>query len=153
MKLGRLYRAVRYLTAEQWFFRFWCRGRRLYMRYFPRFSRARLNHAAQRLPFPDLTSPKLAAVATHVMKLQEAVHSHYLEDIPAGRFTFLNRTVDFGHLDNITWRRELGEANNPLWRMNLAYMGYAVPILAWGPESLVSTGGISRCLGILYGES
>ena len=52
-------------------------------------------------------------------------------------FTLLSRDYDFGSIDGISWRGDFHEGNNPLRRMNLAYMGYAVPLLAGGdPGSL-----------------
>ncbi len=51
-----------------------------------------------------------------------------------GRFTLLNRCIDFGSLDRIDWRRDLSEGNNALWKMNLAYFGWVVPMLAMGSE-------------------
>ena len=55
-----------------------------------------------------------------------------LDDIARGKFTLLNRTFDFGAPDAVRWRGEFHEGNNPLRRMTLAYMGYAVPLLARG---------------------
>lgn len=132
MTMGRLFRTVRHLTAEQWLYRFVCRGQRLVMRYLPGRSRRRIGTAAETLPLPDPEAPRLAAICRDVLELQQAVHGEHLDGIPEGRFTLLNRTLDFGGLDAVAWRRDLGEGNNPLWRMNLAYMGYAVPLLARG---------------------
>jgi len=88
----------------------------------------RFANAARAVPIPDPSTPALAVVAVHVRQLQRAVHKKNLESVPLGRFTFLGRTIDFGGLDSVEWRRELGEKNNPLWRMNLSYLGYLVPL-------------------------
>lgn len=135
--LGRLWRTVRHLTAEQWVFRFICRGKRLVMRHHPMFSRRRVERAAQRLPLPDPASGVALEIAEIVLQLQTAVHGGSFEGAPEGRFTLLNREYDFGGIDGVSWRGEFHEGNNPLRRMNLAYMGYAVPLLARGrPEDL-----------------
>ncbi len=94
----------------------------------PGITRAHFLKAMSRVPVPDPASPLLAAAAEHVVELQSAVHGSFIDGVPQGRFTLLNREVDFGSLENVEWRRELGEKNNRLWRMNLAYMGYLVPL-------------------------
>tara|TARA_R110000868_G_scaffold32036_7_gene116931 strand:- start:7059 stop:8858 length:1800 start_codon:yes stop_codon:yes gene_type:complete len=132
MNPGRLWRTVRHLTAEQWVFRFICRGRRLVMRHHPMFSRRRIERAAQRLPLPDPSSGAARDIAGIVLQLQMAVHGDSFDGAPDGRFTLLNRDYDFGGIDGVSWRGEFHEGNNPLRRMNLAYMGYAVPLLARG---------------------
>lgn len=132
MSVGRLWRTVRHLTAEQWIYRFVCRGRRIVMRQFPGISHARISRAADRLPLPDVSSPTAVAIGEIVLQLQTAVHGDSFQDAPQGRFDLLNRDYDFGGIDGISWRGEFHEGNNPLRRMNLAYMGYAVPLLARG---------------------
>lgn len=71
-------------------------------------------------------------MARPVLDLQSAVHGDYLDGIAQGRFTLLNQPFDFGDVAAIDWRGEFHEGNNPLRRMTLAYMGYAVPLLARG---------------------
>ncbi|MGB0629701.1 MAG: heparinase II/III domain-containing protein [Alphaproteobacteria bacterium] len=132
MSLGRLWRTVRHLTAEQWIFRFVCRGRRIVMRQSPGFSHWRIARAADSLPLPDISTSKAAAIGEIVLQLQTAVHGDTYRGAPHGKFTLLNRDYDFGGIDGISWRGEFHEGNNPLRRMNLAYMGYAVPLLAGG---------------------
>ncbi len=132
MSIGRLWRTVRHLTAEQWVFRLVCRGQRLVMRHHPEFSRRRIDRAARNLPLPDPSSDVAVAIAEIVLQLQLAVHGDSYEGAPAGRFTLLNRDYDFGSVEQVSWRGEFHEGNNPLRRMNLAYMGYAVPLLARG---------------------
>ena len=74
MSVGRLWRTVRHLTAEQWVFRFICRGKRLVMRHHPMFSRRRVERAADRLPLADPTSAVALEIAEIVLQLQMAVH-------------------------------------------------------------------------------
>lgn len=132
MSLGRLWRTVRHLTAEQWIFRFICRGQRLVMRHHPQFSRRRIDRAARKLPLADPSAAAAVAIAEIVLQLQTAVHGDSYEGAPDGKFTLLNRDYDFGSVEQVSWRGEFHEGNNPLRRMNLAYMGYAVPLLARG---------------------
>jgi hypothetical protein len=98
----------------------------------PVLGRAATDRAALRLAVADPARPGLLAAARHVALLQQTVHGAHLEGIPAGRFTLLNRAFDFGSLDRVSWRGEFDDGNNPLRRMTLAYMGYAVPMLARG---------------------
>jgi len=128
MKVGRVIRTIRHLTAEQWLYRFICRGKFIAMEKLPAVAAARFRKAAERVPLPDASAPALAAVAVHVRQLQGAVHGQWIDSVADGRFTLLNQTIDFGGLDQVEWRRELGEKNNRLWRMNLSYMGYLVPL-------------------------
>jgi hypothetical protein len=147
MSVGRLWRTVRHLTAEQWVFRLVCRGQRLVMRHHPAFSRRRIDRAAGNLPLPDPSSDIAAAIAEIVLQLQMAVHGESYAGAPEGKFTLLNRDYDFGSVEQVSWRGEFHEGNNPLRRMNLAYMGYAVPLLARGrAEDLGAICGLVKSL-------
>jgi len=73
-------------------------------------------------------------IAQSVLLLQRTVHGDDPSGVRVGRFSLLNQEFDFGDIDNISWRGEFHEGNNPLRRMNLAYMGYVVPLLAEGKE-------------------
>ncbi|WEK45859.1 MAG: heparinase II/III family protein [Candidatus Andeanibacterium colombiense] len=128
MDIGRVFRTTRHLTAEQWLYRFVCRGKFATMEKLPDLALKRFAKAAEAVPMPNPGASALAAVAVHVRQLQEAVHGRFADGISLGRFTFLGRTIDFGGLNLVEWRRDLGERNNPLWRMNLSYMGYLVPL-------------------------
>ncbi len=139
MSVGRLWRTVRHLTAEQWVFRLVCRGQRLVMRHHPEFSRRRIDRAARKLPLADPSLDEAVAIAEIVLQLQTAVHGDSYEGAPAGKFTLLNRDYDFGSVERVSWRGEFHEGNNPLRRMNLAYMGYAVPLLARGRAEDLAT--------------
>lgn len=128
MDVGRVFRTTRHLTAEQWLYRFICRGKFVAMEKMPGAAARRFGKAAQSVPLPNPAAPELAAVSMHVRQLQRAVHGTWANDVPQGRITLLNQTIDFGGLEQVEWRRELGEKNNRLWRMNLSYMGYLVPL-------------------------
>lgn len=132
MNLPRLWRTVRHLSAEQWVYRGLCRGRRVAMGTFPESSRRHIARQAARLALPDLEAPRLLACAEIVHTLQDAVHGDHLDGIAAGRFVLLNQPYDFGNIGSIRWRGDFDEGDNPLRRMTLAYMGYAVPMLARG---------------------
>ena len=134
MNLGRVFHTVRHLAPRRWADRLLCRGKFEAMAKWPHISRARFERAMLQVPRPDPASPRLASAARHVTQLQRAVHARFLDGIAQGRFTLLNREVDFGSLDGVEWRRELGEKNNRLWRMNLAYMGYLVPLFEDDPN-------------------
>ena len=147
MSLGRLWRTVRHLTFEQWVFRFICRGQRLLMRYTPFASRRRIERLAAQLPLPDPGSEVAGSIADIVLQLQTAVHGGSFEGALEGKFSLLNREYDFGSLDGVYWRGEFHEGNNPLRRMSLAYMGYAVPLLARGrPADLAAVLRLVRSL-------
>jgi hypothetical protein len=132
MNVLRVWRTVRHLTAEQWLFRAICRGRRVLMQAFPEGARRRLQKAADILPQPDAAPASLAAIARIVLGLQQAAHGADPVGAAAGRFSLLSRDFDFGSVAGIDWRGDFQEGNNPLRRMNLAYMGYAVPLLSHG---------------------
>lgn len=128
MNLTRIIRTTRHLTAEQWIYRFVCRGKFAAMEKLPDLAARWFRHGAEAVPLPDPSTASLAAISGHVRQLQRAVHGQWSKDVPTGRFTLLNQTIDFGGLEKVEWRRELGEKNNRLWRMNLSYMGYLVPL-------------------------
>jgi hypothetical protein len=86
------------------------------------------------LPEPDWGDERLYRFGTFVLDIQTKKYANQGAAIRGGTFTFLNRTVSFPGPDAVEWRRDLGEGNNPLWRMNLSYMGFAVPLLASGRD-------------------
>jgi uncharacterized heparinase superfamily protein len=128
MNLSRTYRTVCHLTAQQWIDRILCRGKFVAMGIWPGVALKHFVRRSHHLPTLDPTSRRLADVAPHVLRLQSAVHNRSISGIRFGRFTLLNREIDFGGIDRVEWRRDLGEGNNRLWRMTLAYMGYLVPL-------------------------
>jgi uncharacterized heparinase superfamily protein len=151
MQLGRLWRTVRHLTPEQFLWRGICRGRRVVMRFDAGRVRRRIEQAAQAMPLPDAGSATLHAIAGHVLALQQAVHNAHLDGIAAGRFVLLNREYDFGGIDRVDWRGSFDEGNNPLRRMTLAYMGWAVPLLARGTAEGLDT--VTRLLASLEAQN
>lgn len=132
MNLGRVYRTVRHLSAEQWLFRFVCRGRFELGQRFPGRYRAYLERAAAALPLATPDSDALARAAQHVLVLQQAVHGDELDGIAQGRFHFLGRTADFGSFDAIDWRHDMPGERIPMWRLTLSYMGWMLCLLATG---------------------
>ena len=129
MKVLRTWRTVRHLKPRQVAWRLACRGRFLWLRWAgPRHVAA----AAQRLPLPDVEDPRLGRLAAHVLSWQRSVHGPRLAAMLRGSFVLLGRGVDFGTVEGVRWRRDLGEGNVALWRMTLGYFGYAPPLLAGG---------------------
>lgn len=129
MDLARTFRTVRHLSASQLAFRPVCRGKFVAMERLPGPARSYFTRRGAAIGAFDYAAPALAGAVAHVAQLQRAVHGDVLDGVADGRFTLLNREIDFGGLDKVEWRRELGERNNRLWRMNLSYMGYLVPFV------------------------
>ena len=125
---GRTWRTVRHLTPEQWAYRVRNRGARAVIQAQPGRFAAWLERQAEKLPLPE---PRMGGAAI-VLAHQAYLHGPHLAEMRRGRFTFLNRTVDLDEWPGLDWRVDLGEKNNPLWRMNLSYFGYLVPMLARG---------------------
>lgn len=129
MNVLRAFRTVRHLSLSQLAYRPVCRGKFMLMEAFPKSAQAHFMRKATHIGSFNFANAQLAVAVAHVAKLQRAVHGDFLGGVAEGRFTLLNREIDFGGLDKIEWRRELGERNNRLWRMNLSYMGYLVPLV------------------------
>lgn len=129
MNALRTWRTVRHLSPRQAAWRFACRTRFQLLR---RVGPAPVLAAARRLPLPDLEDARLAKLAAHMLAWQQAAHGQPLADVCAGRFTLLNRRVDFGSLEGVRWRTDLDGGNIALRRMTLGYFGYAPPLLATG---------------------
>lgn len=132
MKIGRLWRTVRHLSASQLAHRVRLRARRAAMARFPHASRRCAEARASKLPLPDISSAMMADIGEIVLSHQNAVHGQHLDGIAQGRFVLHNQTFDFGSIENIQWRGDFREGINPLRRMTLAYMGYVPPLLARG---------------------
>jgi hypothetical protein len=137
MKPGRIIRTVRHLSAEQLYYRVWSRGQWAMAGKFPTLFHRWVNKTARELPDPEFRDPLLHA-AKHVLHMQNCLYGAHLAEIAEGRFRFLGRTMDFGGIDRIAWRIEMGEGNNRLWRMTLSYLGWTVPFLAGGAASDVA---------------
>lgn len=134
MSLGLAWRTARHLSAEQVWAMAVRRIRHAAWRRWPTAARRQIDSAARALPLPDPGHERLRRMAPHVVALQAAVHGRD-DAIDAGRFRFLGRAVDFGQFDCIEWRRDLGEESSPLWRLTLAYFGWAVPLAAAQPAA------------------
>jgi hypothetical protein len=137
MKPGRAIRTIRHLSAEQLYWRVWSRGRWALAGKFPTLLHRSIEKAVRELPDPEFRDP-LHQAAQHVLHLQNCVYGTHLSEIVEGRFRHLGRTMDFGGIDRIAWRVEMGEGNNRLWRMTLSYLGWCVPVLARGDPSEVA---------------
>lgn len=143
MNPGRLWRTTRHLTVEQISQMVVRRVRHAAHYRLPRMARRRMERRARLLPVPDPARPAVCSLLVHVQALQAAVHvddtgSH------AGEFRFLGRNVDFGSLPAIEWRRDLGEESSPLWRLTLAYLGWALPLLVSRGSPALQT--IAACI-------
>ena len=69
MAFGRLWRTVRYLTREQWLYRFVRRSRRIVTYLFPAVIYRRTMRAAEKLPLPEVTIPEAIAISEVVLHL------------------------------------------------------------------------------------
>ena len=132
MKLARLWRTVKHLSSEQFLYFFICGGKNFLMGFFPSLMEKYIMRLAFRLPNPETTGPPLVKMANTVLMLQRAVYGDSPANIRTAKFTLLNQTFNFGAVEKISWRGDFLEGDNPLRRMNLAYMGYIVPLLANG---------------------
>lgn len=147
MQPGRLWRTVRHLSADQWVWRLVCRGRRTVWARLPGFARARIEAAAKRLPLPDPGAPPMAEIADAILLLQRTVHGESFGESAEGRFRLLGEDFDFGSIEDINWRGDFREGANPLRRMTLSYLGFAVPLLATGQrKALDAAAGFVRSL-------
>lgn len=69
-----------------------------------------------------------------------AKHAKNAESCLSGRFTFLNKTVDFGSADAIDWSVQADDGNHQLWRANLGFMGYLCPAAERFPQAALALG-------------
>ncbi len=132
MNLPRLWRTARHLSAGQIRHRMRCRARRVAMSRFPGTVEARLKRAVDALPPPDPDAPALKEIAAVALRLQRMQFGDDPAGVVDGKFVLQNREFDFGSVDDIDWRGDFSEGDNPLRRMILSYMGYAVPLLSHG---------------------
>lgn len=135
MNLPRLWRTGRYLSMEQVSSMLARRLRHAAWRRRPVSTWNRVAAMARTLPLPDPGDERLALLAPHVQLLQATMHGR-LDGVAEGRFHFLGRSIDFGGLDHVDWRRDLGEESSPLWRLTLAYFGWAVPLVGRRADAL-----------------
>jgi len=137
-KLVRIFETVRHLSAEQWGYRFINRGERIVRARFPQAAFQDVLRFAGALPEPKPNSPAVREIVDVVHLLHSSIHGETVAGISEGRFTFLNRTVDFGSVEDIDWRKDLGEGNNRLWLMNLAYFGWSIPFVERGGANAIA---------------
>jgi hypothetical protein len=57
-----------------------------------------------------------------------------IDGVACGKFTLLNRTVDFGDPGSIDWHCNLNEGDHQSWRLALSFMGYLCPLLRTGSK-------------------
>jgi heparinase II/III-like protein len=141
MKTGRLWRTIQPVGPARLCHRVRLRARRALMARFAVAARRRTEARASRLALPDIAAPALAESAGIVLTLQQAVHGGDPDRVAAARFMLHNQLFEFGAIENIDWRGDFREGNNPLRRMTLAYMGYLTPLLARGRESDLAVAG------------
>ena len=134
MKLARFWRTVSHLSGEQLIYWFVCAGKQILMGFLPTLMKKYITNLAFRLPTIETTNPPLVKMANTVLMFQRAVYGVSSADTRSGKFTLLNQTFDFGAVEKVCWRGDFMEGDNPLRRMNLAYMGYIVPLLANGED-------------------
>jgi hypothetical protein len=80
---------------------------------------------AQNLPrVQDQASQKASKAAETVATFFAAKHAKNVPQCFEGKFTFLNKTHDFGAPDRIDWCIDMDNGRYQLWRANLAFMGY-----------------------------
>lgn len=72
-------------------------------------------------------SPMAARAAATAAMFFAAKHAKNVPQCFDGRFTFLNRTHDFGSVDAVDWCVDMDGGRYQLWRANLAFMGYISP--------------------------
>ncbi|GGO97129.1 heparinase II/III family protein [Stakelama pacifica] len=96
---------------------------------------AGIERQADRLPRTRTrhNAPARDAAAVAAMFF-EAKHAKNVPQCFAGRFTFLNRTHDFGGAEKIDWRVDMDGGSYQLWRANLAFMGWLSPAFDSDPE-------------------
>ena len=147
MSIGRFWRTVRHLNADQWRYRLIRRGQHYITWLTPKIWSRRIDSLSQKLPTADPTRKNLNIIADKALDFQTAAYGLQLDEMASGKFTFFGETVDFGSIDRIEWRRPSGGEHNLLWRLNLGYMGYTVPWLSNGDLlDLDRTAGLVRSL-------
>jgi len=125
-EIGRLLRTVAPLAPAQVWHRLRLVTRRaLWERRSPQVD-ARYRKRATRLPAASFDHPGLARVAAFRIDQRREAQRHVADEVLAGRFSFLNRTIDFE--GEVEWfRPDLDKAR--LWKTHLHEFSYA-PALA-----------------------
>lgn len=106
----------------------------------PGLYRRRLQSRAQRLPpfAPQDASRQIAAVTATFFR---AKHAKNAQSCLEGRFTFLNKTIDFGGVDKIDWLIQAEPGNHQAWRSNLGFMGYLCSAAEQDPHAALALAG------------
>lgn len=107
----------------------------------PGLYRARLRRQADRLPRFCVSEPVLGPCAVTAAFFR-AKHAKNAESCLRGKFTFLNKTIDFGGLQTVDWFVEGDEGNHQLWRANLGFMGYLSAAAERDPEAALVAGAV-----------
>lgn len=106
----------------------------------PGLYRRRLQSRAERLPpfAPQDASRQIAAVTATFFR---AKHAKNAQSCLEGRFTFLNKTIDFGGVDKIDWLIQAEPGNHQAWRSNLGFMGYLCSAAEQDPHAALALAG------------
>lgn len=119
MTLGRTWRTARHLAPRQLVWRAIRQARHARWQRFPQRSWAKIASRAESLPRPDPRAAPVLRAAEHVRLANSIIEA----DPARGRFVLLGEEFDFGRPENIDWRGDFREGDNPLRRMTLAYLG------------------------------
>jgi len=96
---------------------------------------AGLLREADALPSVAMTAtPPAQRAAAVVAGFFAAKHAKNVPQCFDGRFTFLNRSHDFGSVAQVDWRVDNDGGKYQLWRANLAFMGYMCTAIDAAPE-------------------
>jgi len=123
LKIGLLLRTVAHLEPSQVWHRLRLGARRRRWERRPERVDARYRERAKRLPSCRFDHPGLVRVAEYrTAHRVDALHA-IARDALAGRFTFLNRTIDFGR--EVDWYRADLDVGTRLWKTHLHEFSYA----------------------------
>jgi hypothetical protein len=126
-EIGRLLRTAVHLAPGQIWHRTRLTARRALWERRTRWIDARYRERAAQLPPARFDHPGLARVAAHRTEGRAEALERTARDALAGRFTFLNRTIDLGR--EVDWYRPDLDVGTRLWKTHLHEFPYA-PALA-----------------------
>ena len=92
MNIGRFWRTVRHLNADQWRYRLIRRGQHYITWLAPGIWSRRIDSLCQRLPIGDLTRKNLNVIADQALAFQTAAYGLQLDEMVLGKFTFLGES-------------------------------------------------------------
>jgi len=101
----------------------------------PRY-RQSLQKVADALP-PFAPVKEATALAELVTSFYAAEYSETLPDAFDGCFHLMNKTVDFGSIEEIDWRVKADEGDRQIWRANLSQMSYLPVALKNHPDKAI----------------